>query len=373
MAQLPTLYKKTSTGAIQQWTISTHGPEIKVVYGQVDGKMQTAFDVIREGKNLGKKNETNATEQAILEARAQWEKKRKKHYVEDIRDAVDGNVDTSVIAGGVLPMLAQSYSKHAAKINFPAAVQPKLDGHRCIAIVGNDRKVTLWSRTQKPITGVPHINAALESLGLPTGATLDGELYNHDYKNRFEELTSFIKRPEPKSGHEVVQYHVYDQVSDQAFEKRYWNLTDLGVGEMGDPIVRVSTTVVQDESEMMELFEQYTSKGFEGLMVRNVDSPYVNKRSYDLQKVKEFEDAEYEIVGVVSGRGKLEGCGIFVCKTSTGDTFNCKMMGPIEDLKTVYANRKDYVGRMLTVKYQGITNATQVPRFPIGVRVRDDV
>lgn len=369
MKHFPTLYKKTSTGAIQTWNVSVDGNVIVADYGQLGGKIQTARDVIREGKNLGKKNATTPEEQAELEAFAQWEKKRKKHYQESIEAVEAGEVDSSVIAGGILPMLAQSYNKHAAKIIFPAAVQPKLDGHRCIAVV-KDGEVTLWSRTQKPITGVPHIVEELELLDLPDGTVLDGELYNHDYRDRFEELTSFIKRPEPKPGCEAVEYHVYDTVNQWTFEFRQ-HFVEYNVEALH--LMPVETINVEDESAMWEAFAHFTEQGYEGLIVRNWDSAYVNKRSYDLQKVKEFDDAEFQIVNVVEGRGKLAGKGIFVCATADGDTFQCKMTGPLEDLAEYLEHKERYVGHLLTVQYFGITNASSVPRFPVGLRVREDV
>lgn len=50
----PTLYKKTSTGAIQFWTISTKGNDIVTEYGQVGtDSPQITVDTIKEGKNAG--------------------------------------------------------------------------------------------------------------------------------------------------------------------------------------------------------------------------------------------------------------------------------------------------------------------------------
>jgi DNA ligase-1 len=39
-------------------------------------------------------------------------------------------------------------------------------------------------------------------------------------------------------------------------------------------------------------------EGYEGIMVRNPNSPYeISKRSSYLQKYKEFDDDEFEIIG----------------------------------------------------------------------------
>lgn len=381
MIIFPILYKKTSTGAIQQWSIRVEGSEIITQFGQVNGAIQTAVDRVHSGKNIGKKNETTAHEQAVLDAQGHFDKKRKKHYVPDYNDALNSVVDTSIIEGGVVPMLAQSYSKHAGKIKFPAAVQPKLDGHRCIAVI-EDGIATLWTRTQKPITGVPHINAALEAMSLPD-MILDGELYNHDYRNKFEELTSFIRNQNPKLGHEAVQYHVYDIADDpRGFQDRFYEtymLTEhtydyeLNVTGENEFVKVVETRYVNSEDEMMDVFHEFLEEGYEGLMVRNIDSRYVNKRSYDLQKVKEFDDAEFPIVGVQQGRGKMAGKAIFICQTKSGEMFNVKMVGSIDALAQYFDRPELTIGRWLTVKFQGMTSANGVPRFPIGMRFREDV
>ena len=168
----PTLYKLTSTGAVQQWTISVVGNEIHTVYGQVGGKLQIATpDIIKEGKNIGRSNETTAEEQALAEAQSKWEKKTKAKYVEDISRASAGESD---VEGGYDPMLAHKFSEQGAKITYPAYTQPKLDGHRCLAIIDNG-KCTLRSRTRKQIHSMPHIVKELENV-YPTGLIkLDGE------------------------------------------------------------------------------------------------------------------------------------------------------------------------------------------------------
>jgi len=365
----PTLFKKTSTGAIQQWNITVDGSTIVKRYGQVGGAVQVTFDKVSEGKNLGKSNATTAAEQAEAEAFSQWEQKRKKHYVLTYEDALSGAVDASVIAGGVVPMLAQSYSKHASKIVFPAAVQPKLDGHRCIAMI-EDGEVTLWSRTQKPINSAPHVVAAIQALNLPDGTVLDGELYAHDYRDKFEELTSLIRQSSPKSGHLAIQYHIYDTVRPESFGARSVWLSEHIVPS--DALHVVETAVVNDEEAMIEAFVAFLRAGYEGLMVRNLKSPYVSKRSYDLQKVKEFDDSEFVIVDVETGRGRMSDKGVFICATTSGDEFKAKLVGSLDALVDIADNPDNYIGQMLTVQYQGLS-AYGIPRFPIGLRIRRDV
>lgn len=377
-----TLYKKSSTGADQEWTVSTEGNVIVTRWGQVNGAIQETRDTIAEGKNAGKKNATTAVQQAEKEAEALWTKKLKKGYVKSLEDAQAGKTD-EVIEGGVNPMLAHKFSEHGHKIVYPAYVQPKLDGHRCIAVIDDQGKASLWTRTRKRITGMPHIVAALEKVGkLTPGITLDGELYNHSYCENFEELSSFIRTPEPKEGHEVVQYHIYDMVNDKPQSFRIQQIAFLASSVGLDPcLVPVETREVASKEALDEHFAEFMEQGYEGLMVRNAAGKYVGKRSYDLQKVKEFDDAEFLVIGVEEGRGKLAGKAIFVCRftdrpkniESLNDPiFRCKMKGKLEDLKKYVKDPSLAVGKWLTVRYFGISNANNVPRFPVGIRFRED-
>ena len=105
-------------------------------------------------------------------------------------------------------------------------------------------------------------------------------------------------------------------------------------------------------------------------LVGLADSLYEGKRSYNLQKIKEFDDAEFKITGVKSGRGRMVDCAIFTCTNKNGDLFDCKMEGSLDVLKEILKNPRSVIGKMLTVRYQGFTNGN-MPRFPIGVCVRD--
>lgn len=372
----PTLYKLTSTGKVQEWTITTIGHTITTVYGLADGKKQIATEEITVGKNVGKANETTPIEQAEVEAKATWEKKLKSGYVQNIDDAKSGKTD-KIIAGGISPMLAHKHSEQGHKILYPAFAQPKLDGHRCIAVINNG-VCTLWSRTRKQIHSMPHIVAALEKAFAGKTLVIDGELYNHDYREKFEELTSKIRQTKPVPGHEVVQYWIYDLAGDGDFYQRTQLLNNyalsggFGQAKTGNPLVLVATFVVDDEADLTEKFQIFLDHGYEGAMVRNARGKYKNSRSYDLQKVKDFQDAEFEIVDVVPGTGHMHDKGIFVCVTDSGEEFKAKMVGPLDSLCKYLDNKNDYIGEWLTVKFQKYS-AKGVPVFGVGMRIREDV
>lgn len=384
--QLPTLYKRTSTGAIQQWAITVADATITTIYGQVGGAMQTTSDTITEGKNIGRSNATTPQQQAQLEAAAQHEKKRKSGYVADLATAQQGGTD-DIIEGGVPPMLARVWEDRADKVTFPVAVQPKLDGHRCIAVIevsgGAGVSVSLWSRTRKPIKSMPHIVAELRSIfaeRLRTGEitdgmyVTDGELYQHSYRDRFEQLTSLIRPDEPRPGHEVVEYHVYDIVSQQPFLDRFRALEHTF--DTTKHIRLVETHIAGNVDQLMSRYDYFRKAGYEGAMARQLHLPYEHKRSDQLLKLKDFVDSEFKIVGVEEGRGKLRGhVGAFICEIPVGDTMaTCavKLAGDTSVLAQAWQQPDKWIGKMLTVKYQGRT-AAGVLRFPVGLRLREEV
>lgn len=334
--------------------------------GQLDGKKIKSEDTIKEGKNIGKANETSAEEQALAEAESRWTGKKKKGYVEQLSNAAKGKVDSQVIEGGYVVMLAKKFE---GDLSYPVAVQPKLDGIRSAATGSS-----LWTRTRKPIRSVPHIEHALEQLGKHRPKLSDGELYHHLYRTDFEKITTIVgQKKDVHEDHAIVQYHIYDIPSDKPFSERYLDLEKLRKElPKNSPLVIVPTRIANNEEELMEIFQDYLTMGYEGAMIRLLEIPYENKRSGSLLKLKEFVDDEFEIIGGEEGRGKLQGhLGAFICKTATQTEFKVKMAGETAKLKEYWENLDEYVGEMLTVKYQALTGKNKVPRFPVGKAIRN--
>ena len=382
MKEFPKLFKKTSTGAIQEWQVSVEElngiATIINYYGQVNGKIQESREQVLEGKNTGRANATTALEQALAQAEARWTKQLKKGYAQNIEDAQAGKTD-DCIEGGIFPILAHKFSEQEKKIKYPALAQPKLDGHRSTSQY-ETAAVTLWSRTRKPILSVPHIVNALENCGLAD--RFDGELYNHDYRDNFEELTSLITPDEPQEGYEAVQYHVYDlALPNLTNYDRYLILKGMEKQFENSPVHIVETRVVNNEEELMQAYEDFMEQGYEGAIVRNFDGKYVNKRSYDLQKIKIFDDDEFRIVDIKVGtKGSMAGKAVFICertredqKLPAGVTFDCKLKGDMEKLKEYADNPFLVIGKIVTVQYQGYTRKNSKPRFPVALRFRVDL
>jgi len=394
---LPKLFKKTSTGKIQEWQISTEGNKKIVIQGQVSGKKQRYEETISKGKNIGRVNETSPTQQAEAEAQSKWDKKHNKDYHLTI-EACDQK-DKRANVGGYLPMLAQSYNKHAKRhLKYPCYVQPKFDGLRCIA-TKTDGKVNLYFRSGKEITTMGHIVAELEQI-MSDNEIYDGELYAHgkDF-NKFTGAIRANKNLNPEIV-EQIKYHIYDfpRVSSLTEEDSYSkrlveaskalvHFRDRTQGVFCS--VCVETYKIDSFGEAMEFYESFIYSGYEGIMFRNLDMPYEQKRSYNLLKYKEFIDDEFIIIGVEEGKGILAGhVGSFICKIEPGrvlqdmggkeitfgDTegiIKAKMKGKTEYLKTLFNSPEKYLGKPLTITYQNLSK-DGVPRFPVGKAIRFD-
>ena len=198
------IYKKTSTGKIQQWQAYVEKTEtgylLKVKSGQTDGKLtETTGRVIDEGKQ-----KRTAREQAIFEANSKVNKKLDEGYSDSIESA-ENYVK-------LLPMLAHPFAKRKHNINYPAIVQRKFDGVRCLAILKDDGTVSLMSRKGKEFPHMNHIRKDIAANNSDTTLILDGELYSDTLS--FQELVGLVKRVTLKEGNEaqmlLVSLRVYD-------------------------------------------------------------------------------------------------------------------------------------------------------------------
>lgn len=360
-----TLYKRTSTGAVQIWYMEQEGNKHRATSGQQDGKHVTSDWTVCEGKNLGKANETSPEEQARLEIEAKYKKQRAQGKYHDTPDEIDN-------AKFFAPMLAQKYEdRPPTQEDFDAGVivsQPKLDGMRCIA-----NRHGLWTRKGKPIPVAPHIREALQTIFEGHRVTIDGELYNHDLKHMFEELLSIAKQSKPTQedidkARQWLQFHVYDMYDEDdpnaTFFGRYGNLVHLISTKSNTSIIRpVSTIKCFSQEELDNLYGSYADDGYEGQMVRRDDSPYENKRAKQLLKRKEFTTDEFEVVEIQSGKGnRSTWAARVICKTKEGVNFGSGINGNEAYCQKLLVEKDKYVGGDATIKFFRYT-ADNIPLF----------
>lgn len=367
----PILYKYTSKKKVQQWTVYVEGNNLYTEEGEKGGKLTTSKPTICEPKNVGKKNERSANEQAISEAESRFKEKLNKGYSLKLEESGAKYFEV---------MLAESYrdkstgepQKWVQKQVWdnPAKkfVQPKLDGLRS---VNNEMKLS--SREGKPFVTCPHL--------LQDKMILDGELYNHQFKDDFNAIVSMIKQQKPTEddiayARKWAQMWVYDAPGVKGnFEKRYEALKKFFDENKNEPFMRafilVPTYEVKNEEELKEYHEKFKKLGYEGTILRVSDKNYENKRTRQLLKYKDFIDEEFLIVGHIEGKGGRKGTiGKFILQhdKDSGKTFKANVKGKFSYLKEVWKNRDSYIGKQATVQYFNRTplkkdGSGDIPRF----------
>lgn len=357
--KLPTIYKKTKTGKIQEWTIEVKGNQYRTISGHTDSDNKIVNEWTDcKAKNTGKANATSASEQAIKEAEAKRKQKLEAGYFEDIK-----NINKKKFFE---PMLAQKYEDH--EIDYPVLSQPKLDGIRCIVT-----KDGMFSRNGKPISSAPHIRENLNKFFKDhPNAILDGELYCDKLANNFNKIVSLVKKSKPtdedlKESEEVIEYWVYDAPKigmleqNDTFLERY-NLVKDTLQKKFKSIKIVDTIKVSNEKDLTNTYEMYVEQGYEGQMVR-LNKEYENKRSKFLLKRKEFMDEEFKILEVVEGEGNRKGtAGYMVFKNKDGRNFKSNIKGDFDYLAQLLKDKNELVGKKATIKFFNYT-PDDVPRF----------
>lgn len=357
------LYTIDSKGATRLWRIEVDGARYRTVSGHVGGAETASGWTTAVGKNVGRSNETTAEEQAYAEAYAEYKKKVDRKY----HTSLDNVGSHKFIA----PMLAHKYEGWQGK----CFTQPKLDGIRCIAT-----RHGLTSRQGKPFK-LAHVEAALAPIfeAYPE-LIFDGELYNHELHDDFNKITSLVKKQtrSPEEEDEcaaLIQYHIYDIISNLPFERRdavlFTIFTQDRFQHVTNVLVPVHTIEVHAEMLLDEAYEMWLAEGYEGQIIR-FNEPYeIGKRSKNLLKRKTFIDEEYKLISVSEGNGNWAGYAK-TCKLEMADgrTFDSGIKGSQDFTKQLLENWQQYGAA--TVRYFQLT-PDGVPRFPVAVAWHESI
>jgi DNA ligase 1 len=362
--KLKTIYKRDERGSIRIWYAEVGEGALegywRTVYGLIDGER-----IATEWQYAEPRSQANAYDQAVFEATSAMTKKLKVDYRESI-DNVD-QLRNSLIK----PMLANKYVGWIGS----CFVQPKIDGMRCLA-----NKDGLWSRLNRRIVSVPHIEARLESFfrDFPS-VVLDGELYNHDLSDDFNKIMSLCKKTVPSmedldDSERLIEFWVFDMFDqdepDEDFSERWRFLEEELFNCTGLPIVGTPTIYIETEEELNLNFIELLENGFEGQMIR-VDTVYDQSRTSSLLKRKEYVDEEFELLDIIEGKGSWQGYAkIAECAMPDGRRFGAGISGTQEFNERLLREKNKY--KAVTIKYFQLT-PDGVPRFPIAMRFHEEL
>lgn len=261
-------------------------------------------------------------------------------------------------------MLAHKYNED--KADYPAFIQPKLDGVRCLFTAKG-----AFSRANNQFMNVDHITKDLKPVfdRYPT-LILDGELYNHGLKDDFEKIISLVKKKKPTDADraeaaELVQYHIYDVASfphaTYTWRMNFVNsLKNSAMFRTSSCLCISDTKVALDFDDAQKLHAKNLKLGYEGSIYRSMEGKYKGTRSWDLMKFKDFHDAEATIIDFVAGKGKREGTlGKFIMQDHEGVVFGCPPGKGYNyaALAEMLENAAQYIGQWATFTYFERTKA----------------
>ncbi len=344
-----TLYKKDSKGKLRYLEITTDGDELVQISGVIGTENPIEHRKVCTPKNVGKANETTGAEQAIAQAAALQTKKLRTGYFETQHDAETIEV--------IKPMLAKDYFKEIRKLKGkPLALQAKLDGIRCIVTWDAEkRSISAKTRENKDIDTIGHILDELKAtLSSSPSCIIDGELYSHGLT--FQENTKLVKNSykdvAPLDRIDYCVYDIVDTSSKDNFRTRFLKLLNiLSINELVYVTPCMTWWIDADKpDEIREQYKQCIDWGYEGLMVRVIDSKYkVNARSSDLLKYKEFIDTALVIVDITPNTANPSHGTAWVIYNGHKQKTGSKISHAEREL--MLTNKDDYIGKTAEIRY----------------------
>lgn len=251
----------------------------------------------------------------------------------------------------------------------PYILQPKLDGERCRAVFDSDGNVSLYSSEANLIESVPHIRESLEATGLH-GVELDGELYRHgmslDGSDGIHAIVSTKRGLHPLW--DEMQFHIFDIIDEAEIQAvRTQQLASLKHEIEGEHIVVVPFQFVHSADDCLRALDWSLKEGYEGIIVRHLEAPYIRRRSTMMMKFKPKREDIYEIVGYEEGLGKYRGMlGALICRAQEGEeTFHVGSGFTDDQRAYLWSVRTTLPGLKVRVKYQHLTSVRGVPRSAV--------
>ncbi len=304
-------------------------------------------------------------------------------------------------------------SENRPEMKGTKRLEPKLDGVRVLMMVipaGGTGKaaaqVTCFSRNGKVFENFEHIEdqvrdnvseiiaAAskvndLSSGTLKKGFFFDGEVVG----NSFQELMRQARRKENVAAEDSV-FHIFDILPIDDFRRGHWNaqLTKRiklleamqnAVDKMPNVELLPHIQVDLDDHEGRSKFERYcrdmVEAGYEGVMIKDLDAPYLCKRSTFWMKYKPTITVDLEVIGLEEGTGRNKGrLGALVCNgVDDGKEITVNVGSGFSDGERdqLWEDRNLVFGRTVEILCDVITqnqDGTYSLRFPRFVRFRDD-
>ena len=385
------LYKRNAKGDPIVWQIEKADDGYKVSYGAVCGHIHE--EIINS--KLVKANE--------IESRIKAKRKEGYKELSELKDSgpVEIKDDIALVNylytylpknnttddGFTLPMLAKVLKDNKPFDKRRYLGQYKINGVRCIigAVKVNDlfnpirltyrsREGTDWTPKLSWMDEVikPELEDDLLDAMLEEGACLDGELYIPGYK--VNDINSFVKN-EKLPQHYQLQYWCYDiAIDNMSYEARRkfrtknidricytFDTYDQHLNNKSK-LILLPDVVISDIDDATRFRDKFISLGFEGLIIRDVNSAYqFGARNLAMLKYKRVDDAKFKIVDVVP-----EGVRTTLCKFVLKNDINDELFeatGNFDHSRQEYIlkHKEDFIGKLATCEFRERSGIKNVP------------
>lgn len=383
-----TLYRLNSKGKPIMWSIRVEKNVIETHDGQVGGKLKYTKDVVTEGKNIGRSNETTPEEQAMLMAERKIEMKRRKGYVEEepkgapkLNNAFFNNPPRNFV--GPKPKSSLEDSKRE-KLEEQLVYTRKWNGMCVHIVVGTDGPKILTSNMDDKTEWFPW---QVQELGnIPPGTWLMAEAVLDDDPDKMKTIFGAkaergMKEQEDDS---PVQFKVFNTVyyggkptQGMTYNER-WDLARDLVWEL-EYFDVVEGLPVDDHEEALQLLRD--NQDWEGLVIWDTlctDVPVKwggsSSRSGGAWKLKNFKEADLVIHKWETGRGKLNNDVAtlsYGAYDKSGNLIHVGRGGSGLDGKLRKEIKESSLPLVAEVKYEELTKANKL-RLPVILRIRHD-
>ena len=282
-------------------------------------------------------------------------------------------------------------------------LEPKLDGVRVLLMVipsdFGDVTTICFSRNGKQFDNFGHIEEQVRNNwikiarghqnALINGFVLDGEVIG----NTFQELMRQARRKDNVQADDSV-FNIFDIIPLSDFREGHWNaqlykrinilehirhVVDTMPNVELLPHIMVDLDTAAGKDQLERYAKDNVNAGFEGIMIKELEAPYICKRSTDWMKWKPTLTVDLEVVGVEEGTGRNLGrLGALVCHgVDDGKEITVNVGSGFSDVDRddYWTNRNLVIGRTCEVLCDVITqnqDGTYSLRFPRFVRFRDD-
>ena len=283
------------------------------------------------------------------------------------------------------PMLAQQSDKASVSVfEKEWLCSRKLDGVRCL-LYFKDGEIYSASRGGTdydiPTSNIRQNKVLLDWFTKNPDLILDGELYNHGQS--LQRLSGIARLKTWEDRCDILEYWVYDIISDKPFNERYkmlMNLQELTESEIKIKVIdhyKLSGWVT-----IKKTHDEFVKEGYEGLIMRNPNKEYgIGKRSsLYMLKVKEYQDDTYTVVGWIPGLRPIDDM-VFILALhghendstfNDKNSFKAKPMGNIEIKKEFIENIDTLIGVKADIKYFNFSEEG-IPTQPIFKAFRYDI